>query len=82
MTKVDQNLTQHSRLIKELNRILIESHSQLIKHNTVLLLNEDFELQRTLQAKRCIGLLNLIRSTGDRMNETLLNLQQTVENAS
>ncbi len=77
---VDQNFIQQSRLIKDINRILIEAHNCFILNNAINLLNDDnIDLYRSLQAKRCIGLLDIIRSTHEyKIDERLLRLQENV----
>lgn len=68
-----------SNLVKDVVRILIESHNYLINLNSEMdtsLLND----YRILQSKRCLGLINIIRSISDKDDKYILKLQENVSN--
>ena len=77
-TSISRELVKSSKLIKEIIRLLTEAHSNLILLDTRPEKPEQLNDFRTLKARRCTNLLNLIRSATDRDTQHILRLQEKV----
>ncbi len=79
-TKIEK-VYQESQLFKDLHRILLEAHSRLITLRSIDLVSHEkgiCETTRSEQASRCVGLLNLIRSSCNKSSEEVLRLQERI----
>ena len=75
-TTFDPEQARSSRLVKEIVRILIDAHSSLI--NTIKVDPKMLNDSRTLKAKHCVNLINILRSATNRDDREMLKLQENV----
>ncbi len=79
-TKIEK-VYQESQLFKDLHRILLDAHTRLIILRSIDLVNssnEVCEITRSEQARSCVNLLNLIRSSCNKSSEEVLRLQEKI----
>ena len=78
IASIDTNFSKNSKLIKDILMILIDAHSELVRNFDEPSGDPNIDKLRTLQSKRCIGLIDLIRSVSDKNDLEVLELQEMV----
>lgn len=74
---LNTELIKTSNLVKDIVRILIESHQYLINLTTRIDPSQ-LDEYRILQSKRCLNFINIIRTATDKNEKYILKIQENV----